>query len=51
MKWKHIVFLDAAADFSNPNNNILNSLNEHYVLDKKLEFYEIFKVYEYKQNK
>lgn len=47
-KWNHIVYLDAAADFSCPNNNIKNSLDKSYKIKNEYTFYEIFKVYEYK---
>lgn len=46
-KWNHIVFLDAAANFSYPDNNILTELNANYSLQSTYEFYEIFNVYEY----
>ena len=46
-KWKHIVFLDAAANFTQPNNNIINTLTVDYNLKSNYEFYEIFKVYEF----
>ncbi|MDR2009807.1 MAG: glycosyltransferase family 39 protein [Bacteroidales bacterium] len=46
-KWDHIVYLDAAASFSHPDNNIVNTLDEKYNLDSYHEIYEIFKVYEY----
>ena len=45
--WKHIVFLDADANFSYPNNNILTTLNKNYKLTNTSEFYEVFKIYEY----
>ncbi len=47
-KWKKIVFLDAAASFSYPNNNINSALDSSYQLLKKYHFYEIFNVFEYK---
>jgi uncharacterized membrane protein len=45
--WDHIVFLDAAADFSFPNNNINKELLKNFVLKKHYYFYEIFNIYEY----
>lgn len=50
-KWTHIIFLDAAANFSYPDNNILNYLNQDYTIQNKYKFYEIFNVYEYRLNK
>lgn len=47
-KNKHIVYLDAAASFSFPDNNILNTLNSTYTLVGEHKFYEIFNVYEYR---
>ncbi len=46
-EWNNVVFLDAAADFSYPNNGILIALEKEYDLQEKLEFYEIFKVYKF----
>ena len=46
-KWRHIIYLDAAANFSHPDNNIIQSLEEDYQLNKKTHFKEIFNVYEY----
>lgn len=42
-----IIYLDAAADFSYPENNIKNKLDLNYRLKNEYKFYEIFKVYEY----
>lgn len=47
-KWNHIVFLDAAASFSHPNNSIKNDLDVNCELKNTYHFYEIFNVYEYK---
>jgi hypothetical protein len=47
-KWNHIVFLDAAASFSYPNNSIKNNLDVNYELKNTYHFYEIFNVFEYK---
>ncbi len=40
-------YLDAAANFSYPNNNIFNKLNNILSLQNKYEFYKIFKIYEF----
>jgi hypothetical protein len=45
----HILFLDAAADFSNPLNNILGTLKRDYKLSKAYKFDEIFTIYEFKK--
>ena len=47
-KWNKIVFLDAAASFSYPNNNIKNELDANYDLTNEFHFYEILNVSEYK---
>lgn len=47
-KWNHIVFLDAAASFSYPNNSIKDNLDVNYELKNTYHFYEIFNVFEYK---
>ena len=47
-KNNHIVYLDAAASFSYPDNNIINTLNVNYNLLDEYKFYEIFNVYEYR---
>ncbi len=39
---KRIVFLDAAANFSFPDNNIYNTLKERYKLKNEYKFYEKF---------
>jgi mannosyltransferase len=46
-KWKRIVFLDAAADFAYPDNNVKNSLEANYNLVNHYPIYEIFNVFEY----
>lgn len=46
-KWDRIVFLDAAAAFSYPNNNIKKELDVNYNLKGEYKFYEIFNVFEY----
>lgn len=45
--YNHIIYLDAAADFNEPKNNILIKLSESYNLNNTYEFYEIFSVFEY----
>ncbi|MGE5425463.1 MAG: glycosyltransferase family 39 protein [Syntrophothermus sp.] len=44
---KHVVYLDAAADFCSPGNEILPTLVNQYQTKSCTEFYEIFKVYEF----
>lgn len=44
---KHIIYLDAGADFSYPDNNILNRLTADYTLESKQEVYDIFTIYEF----
>lgn len=46
-KWNSIVFLDAAANFSYPDNNIKKELDKTYHLKNEFKFYEIFNVFEY----
>lgn len=43
----NIIYLDAAAQFSYPENHILDSLNKSYAIDSIYKFYEIFKVYSF----
>ncbi|WP_430404989.1 glycosyltransferase family 39 protein [Fluviicola sp.] len=45
--WKRIVLVDAASNFSAPNNNILNTLNAEYNQTNKQHIEEIFDVYEF----
>lgn len=47
-QFEKVIFLDAGADFSFPDNGILKKLNQHAKLENKYEFYEIFKVYEFR---
>ncbi len=42
-----VIYLDAAADFSDPGNNILNTLNAKYHLKQIHHFETIFNVYEF----
>ncbi len=46
-KCDNVVYLDAAADFSYPDNDILKTLEANYNLEEKSEFYKIFKVYKF----
>lgn len=46
-KWNRIVYLDAAAAFSYPDNNIRKELDVYYNLKNEYKFYEIFNVFEY----
>jgi mannosyltransferase len=48
-KWKRIVLLDAASNFSAPNNNILNTLNTEFNQVKKYHIEEIFDIYEFER--
>jgi mannosyltransferase len=47
-EWDKIVFLDAAASFSDPNNNVKTELDANYDLTNHFYFYEIFNIFEYK---
>lgn len=42
-----VIFLDAAADFANPDNNIRKTLDSKFKQKEKHFFYEIFDVYLY----
>ncbi len=44
-KFRKIIYLDAAADFSNPGNGILQALENNYKLNTKKHFNTIFDVY------
>lgn len=44
---KRIVLVDAASNFSAPNNNILNTLNSEFNQTKKHHIEEIFDIYEF----
>jgi mannosyltransferase len=44
---KRIVLVDAASNFSAPNNNILNTLNTEFKQVNKHHFEEIFDIYEF----
>jgi len=46
-KFNKVIYIDAGADFSFPNNGIINKLNEISIYKNRYDFYEIFKVYEY----
>ncbi len=45
-----IIYLDVAADFHYPKNNIKKELDVRYNLKNEYKFYEIFNVYEYELN-
>lgn len=42
-----VIYIDAGADFSYPNNNIYHFLLSKYSHIQKYEYPEIFKVYEF----
>lgn len=42
-----VLYLDAAAQFSFPNNNIIPALEKGYELNNEYKFYEIFTIYEF----
>jgi hypothetical protein len=44
-----VIFLDAAADFANSNNNIRKTLDSRFEQTEKHFFYEIFIVYAYER--
>jgi mannosyltransferase len=46
-----VIYLDAAAGFSSPGNNIFPTLENSYELVETHKFYEIFTVYEFLKNK
>ena len=46
---KHIVLVDAASNFSAPNNNILNTLNIEFNQTSKQHIEEIFDIYEFER--
>jgi hypothetical protein len=48
-RWSHLLFLDAAVDFSSPDNGIKAKLDTYADLVNEYAFYEIFKLYEYRQ--
>lgn len=43
-----VIYFDAAADFSNPNNGILETLKQRYTLVNTTHFEAIFTVYEFR---
>jgi len=48
--WNNIIYLDAAANFQYPNNNIIDRLDGNYHLENKSHFKDIFNVYEYSKD-
>lgn len=46
-KASRILYLDAAGQFSFPDNNILSSLEKNHKLNNTYHFYEIFNIYEF----
>ena len=42
---KRIIYVDAGANFSNPGNNVLQTLESRFKLNDTKKFEEIFKVY------
>jgi hypothetical protein len=44
-----IIYLDAGADFSVPDNNIFSFFSKDYKLSSSTEYYQIFKVYEFRK--
>ncbi len=46
---KRIILVDAASNFSSPNNNILNTLNAEFNQTNKHHVEEIFDIYEFRQ--
>lgn len=49
--WERVIYLDASADFNNPNNNINNVLNEKYDKQNQYEVYEIYTISEFQVKK
>lgn len=50
VKFKKVIFLDAAADFSNPGNGIYDFLKKNYSEKSKMPFKNIFNVYQFQKN-
>ncbi len=46
---KRIIYLDAGADFSNPGNNVLSTLESRFKLNDTKKFEEIFRVYTFEK--
>lgn len=44
---RKVIYLDAAADFSNPGNGMLDGLNGRYELKRTTHFKDVFNVYEF----
>lgn len=45
-KYSHILFLDAAANLTNPQNPMVNELLKEYTIVNTYMFYEVFMIYE-----
>lgn len=50
IEFKKVIFLDAAADFSNPGNGIYTTLKSNYKEKSKTHYKSIFNLYEFKRN-
>lgn len=48
--FEKVIYLDASANFSSPNNGIKEKFDENYKLIDKTFYYELFNVYRYKTN-
>lgn len=48
-KWNRVIYLDAGANFSLPNNENLNTLHSNYTLKSTTFFPEIFHIYEFEK--
>jgi hypothetical protein len=44
---KHIIYLDAHSNFSNPNNEVYKKLNETYTLESEKMFFNNINVMEF----
>ena len=51
-KTEKVLYLDAAAQFSFPDNNILATLSQNFQLKDTCRYYEVFTIYQFvKKNK